>query len=229
VAAGRCRRWLAAGAGVGTLGLAEMWAFSQVWAHHPWQARLLPAMGLAALAAVAAAVLGGAFARIVDHRRPASAARVVLAAFAGLLVAVSSRCRGRPPTRPSGSRPPRPARAWSTSPSPSTRPRPSPAPTGGRSSPGRAWAAPTNRSSRSPRAATSPRPVPVGGSWKTMVRVADGPYLGAVPIALPADPEYDQPAIPLQDVREQPFQFQDELMLREQQDGPPGRASSAAC
>jgi hypothetical protein len=63
-------------------------------------------------------------------------------------------------------------------------------------------------------------PVPVGGTWKTMIRLADGRFHGAVPIALPADPEYDQPAIPLRDVREQPFRFQNELMLREQQDGP---------
>jgi hypothetical protein len=212
---------LAAGAGVGTLGLAEMWGFSQVWAHHPWQARLLPAMGLAALAAVAAAVLGGAFARIVEHRPPGIPRGVVLAAFAGLLVAVLVPLPRATPdavvrveTAPAGEGlvevtvtvdpPEAVARAdrWEVF----------------------AWQGLGRANEPLVEVAegryVAAAPIPVGGSWKAMVRLADGPYLGAVPISLPADPEYDQPAIPLQDVREQPFQFQDELMLREQQDGP---------
>jgi hypothetical protein len=212
---------LAAGVGVGTLGLAEMWAFSQVWAHHPWQTRLLPAMGLAALAAVAAAVLGGAFARIVTHQPTDIPRRVVLAAFAGLLVAVLLPLPRATPdavvrveTAPAGDGlvdvtvtvdpPEAVARAdrWEVF----------------------AWQGLGRANEPLVEVAegryVTAAPVPVGGTWKTMVRLADGRYLGAVPVALPADPEYDQPAIPLQDVREQPFQFQDELMLREQQDGP---------
>jgi hypothetical protein len=221
---------LAAGVGVGTLGLGEMWAFSHVWAHHPWQARLLPAMGLAALAAVAAAVLGGAFARIVTHRPTRIPRGAILAAFAGLLVAVLVPLPRATPdavvrveTAPAGDGlvdvtvtvdpPEAVARAdrWEVF----------------------AWQGLGRANEPLVEVAegryVSAAPVPVGGSWKAMVRVADGPYLGAVPIALPADPEYDQPAIPLQDVREQPFQFQDELMLREQQDGPawPGLVGGA--
>jgi hypothetical protein len=218
---GSLPRFLAAGAGVATLGLAEMWAFSQVWAHHPWQTRLLPAMGLAALAAVGAAVLGGVFARIVDHRPTGVGRGVVLAAFAGLLVAaVVPLPRATPDavvrveTHPAGEGlvdvavtvdpPEAVARAdrWEVF----------------------AWQG-MGRANQPLVEVDEGRyvteaPVPVGDSWKTMVRVADGRSLGAVPVAMPADPEYDQPAIPLQDVREQPFGFQDELMLREQQDGP---------
>jgi hypothetical protein len=214
-------RFLAAGVGVGTLGLAEMWAFSQVWGHHPWQVRLLPAMALAALAAVAAAVLGGTFAHVVDHRPTQVGRRVVLTAFAGLLVAVAVPLPRATPdatvrveTTPAGEGlidvtvtvdpPAAVARAdrWEVF----------------------AWQG-LGRANEPLVEVGQGRyvteaPVPVGGSWKTMVRVADGRYLGAVPIAMPADPEFDQPEIPLQDVREQPFQFQDELMLREQQDGP---------
>jgi hypothetical protein len=214
-------RFLVAGAGVATLGLAEMWAFSQVWAHHPWQTRLLPAMGLAALAAVAAAVLGGAFGRIVDHR-PAGFGRVpVLLAFAALLVTVvvplpraTPDAEVRVETSAAGEGfvnvvvtvdPPSAvdrADRWEVF----------------------AWQG-LGRANEPLVAVGDGRyvtenPVPVGGTWKTMIRVADGRFLGAVPIALPADPEYDQPPIPLQDVREQPFQFQNELMLREQQEGP---------
>jgi hypothetical protein len=214
-------RFLAAGAGVGTLGLAEMWAFSQVWAHHPWQVRLLPAMGLAALAAVAAAVLGGTFGRIVDHRPSGLARGAVLAAFAGLLVAVIVPLPRATPdavvrveTAPAGEGlvdvavtvdpPEAVARAdrWEVF----------------------AWQGMGRANEPLVEVAegryVTESPVPVGGTWKTMVRVADGRYLGAVAIAMPADPEYGQPEIPLQDVREQPFQFQDELMLREQQGGP---------
>jgi hypothetical protein len=214
-------RFLAAGAGVATLGLAEMWGFSQVWAHHPWQARLLPALGLAALAAVATAVLGGAFARVVEHRPPGVGRGAVLLAATGLLVAVAvplpratPQADVRVETSPAGDGlvdvavtvdPPAAvdrADRWEVF----------------------AWQG-MGRANEPLVAVGEGRyvtaqPVPVGGDWKTMVRVADGRFLGAVPIALPADPEYDQPAIALQDVREQPFQFQDELMLREQQDGP---------
>ncbi|MFA9431716.1 hypothetical protein [Egicoccus sp. AB-alg2] len=212
---------LAAGVGVATLGLAELWVWAQLVAHHPWQPGLLPFLGVAAAAGVAAAVLGGAYGRVVTHR-PAGLPRAgVVAALAVVAVAVAVPFPRITPdvdvrilTAPAGEGrvdvvvevdPPDAAVgadrwevfAWQG---------------GGRQllplqpvAPGRYVA---------------PEPVQVGGSWKAMVRLADGAALGAAPIALPADPEYGQPAIELQAVREQPMQFQDELMLREQQDGP---------
>jgi hypothetical protein len=215
------RTGLAAGVGVATLGMGELWVWSQLVAHHPWQPQLVPFVVLAGLVGIAAAVLGTAYGRVVTHRAAGLRAPAVVAAFAVLAAGVLLPLPRTTPdgdvrvlTSPAGEGrvdvvveidPPALAEgadrwevfAWQGE---------------GRQvlaleplGPGR-WA--------------SPEPVNVGGNWKAMVRLADGPRLGAVPIALPADPEYDQPAIPLLEVREQPFQFQDELMLREQQDGP---------
>jgi hypothetical protein len=214
-------RYLAAGAGVATLGLAEMWAFSQVWAHHPWQTRLLPAMALAALAGIAAAVLGGAFGRIVDHRPTGFGRGAVLLAFAGLVVAVAVPLPRTTPDAAVRVETTAVAEGWVD-----VAVTVDPPEAVARADRWEVFSWQGRGSVIEPLVEVADGryvtqdPVPVGGTWKTMVRLADGPYLGAVPVALPADPEYDQPAIELRDVREQPFTFQDELMLREQQDGP---------
>lgn len=44
----------------------------------------------------------------------------------------------------------------------------------------------------------STRPVPVGGNWKTLLRVADGRTLTAAPIYLAEDPAIDAPEVPAQ-------------------------------
>jgi hypothetical protein len=58
-------------------------------------------------------------------------------------------------------------------------------------------------------------PIPVGGERKTMVLLASGSQLGAVPIALPADPEIGASAIPFEPVRDQAMVPQTDLFMRE--------------
>jgi hypothetical protein len=41
------------------------------------------------------------------------------------------------------------------------------------------------------------RPVPVGGNWKTMVRLAKGSHLQALPVYLPPAPQSGRPGVPV--------------------------------
>src|SRR5688572_12828930 len=64
----RLRFSLAAGAALGTFGLAAEWGWSQVWMENPWPGELLPeAIVLGALAALAGAVLGGFIGTALDR------------------------------------------------------------------------------------------------------------------------------------------------------------------
>ena len=63
-------------------------------------------------------------------------------------------------------------------------------------------------------------PVPVGGAWKSMVRLERGSELGAVPIFLPWDAAIDAPEVPVVPVREQAFVNEQQVLLREAHDGP---------
>jgi hypothetical protein len=232
------RRWVAAGAGVATLGLAEAWAWTHVWGHHPWQARLLPWLAVAAAGALAAAVLGGAFARVVTHRAVSVGRPVVVAAFAVLLAAVVTVLPRITPDATvrvevtevtdvagglpaDGVSPPvegRVALAVTVDP-PAAVARADRWEVFAWQGQGRANVPLVADPDVAGRYVTA-EPVPVGGTYKTMVRLAQGSAHGAVPVALPADPAYGEPAVPLVPVREEPFRSQDELMLREQQDGP---------
>jgi hypothetical protein len=66
----------------------------------------------------------------------------------------------------------------------------------------------------------SSRPMPVTGTWKTMVSLQRGAEVMAVPIYLPADPKIGAPAVPALPVRTQPFVRNTTLLLREVHPGP---------
>ncbi|MGH9284475.1 MAG: hypothetical protein ACRD0M_02200 [Acidimicrobiales bacterium] len=66
----------------------------------------------------------------------------------------------------------------------------------------------------------SSRPLPITGSWKTMVGLQRKDEVMAAPVYLPADPEYDQPEIPALSEREVTFVKNTDLLLREMRDGP---------
>ncbi|HUQ62749.1 MAG TPA: hypothetical protein VM121_03220 [Acidimicrobiales bacterium] len=79
----------------------------------------------------------------------------------------------------------------------------------------------------SPGVYRSSRPVPVSGSWKTVVSLARGDQLMAAPVYLPADPEIGAPEIPALPERTTPFVRNTTLLLREQHDGPAWPALAA--
>ncbi len=73
----------------------------------------------------------------------------------------------------------------------------------------------------------SSRPVPVTGSWKTMVSLQRGNEVMAVPVYLPADPEIGAPEVPAVPVRTEKFVRNTIILLREVKGGPPGAAIAA--
>ena len=70
-------------------------------------------------------------------------------------------------------------------------------------------------------------PVPVTGAWKTMVGLQRGDEVMAAPIYLPADPEIGAPEVPAVAERREPFVRNTDLLLRESKDGPTWPALAA--
>lgn len=226
-----------AGLGVGTVGLASEWAWSQLTFHQPWQPSLLPGIATATVAAVAAAVLATSFADVIvgasedphdatgdavrRSRRSGSGALPVLASVAVLAVTLALPFPRRTPTgdvtvltQPAGD--------------------------------GRVDV--TVRSDRTDLVSDADRfevfswqgdgreltalepsgpgtyrtvaPVPVGGDWKTMVMLSSRDRLGAAPIYLAPDPIIDLATVPVAPERTAPWVAQTEVMLREATDGP---------
>jgi hypothetical protein len=71
---------------------------------------------------------------------------------------------------------------------------------------------------------TSSRPMPVTGSWKTMVSLQRGDEVMAVPVYLPADPEIGAPEVPAIPERTERFVRNTTILLREVRGGPAGTA-----
>jgi len=75
----------------------------------------------------------------------------------------------------------------------------------------------------------SSTPIPVDGSWKSMVGLQRGGEVMAAPIYLPADPEIGASAVPALAERRVAFSRNTDILLREAKDGPawPGLLSYA--
>ncbi len=65
-------------------------------------------------------------------------------------------------------------------------------------------------------------PAPVGGTWKTMVRLHDGRTLTAAPLFLPADAAIDAPEVPATAGETRAFAEEHLLLQRERKDGVAG-------
>jgi NAD(P)-dependent dehydrogenase (short-subunit alcohol dehydrogenase family) len=203
-----------------TAGLGAEWAWTQVFGRQPWGRALLPGIGVAAVAAVAAALLGTAAGRRLRGLRGGVPAPVLLLAgvvAVGTLVVPFARhaAPAAATVRTVTAGPglvhvdvvldhPEVARdadwfevfAWQ----------------GGS----------FHRSALRPVNATEWRtvdPVPVGGSWKTLVRLAKHDVLAGVPVAMPADPAIHAPEIPLVAERTAPLRRDTELLMREAHHG----------
>jgi hypothetical protein len=76
----------------------------------------------------------------------------------------------------------------------------------------------TDMVERQPGVWVSKRPVPVGGSWKTMLRLHRGAEMGAIPLWMPGDLEIGAPEVPAVDKTGQ-FKLETQYLLREQHGG----------
>jgi hypothetical protein len=198
------------GLGIGTVGLAAEWGWSHVWMSHPWPASMLvPAAILALAAAVAGSILGARMSQSLampESERaglPPIASRAVALAAAVALVALffplprtgGDGTRAAIVPTPAGDGrvnlavkldPPDAARAnqwfevlsWQ-----------------GRT-PGELRQLTALREVGPGRYVTE-RPVPVTGNWKTMLRLAKGTHLMALPVYLPPSPQADRAGVPV--------------------------------
>jgi len=66
------------------------------------------------------------------------------------------------------------------------------------------------------------RPIPVGGSWKAMIRMNRGRDLAAVPVALPADAAIPVPAVPALASTTRAFERDRRVLQRERRQDVPG-------
>lgn len=202
-----------------SIGLAAEWAWTQVWGRHPWGRALLPGIGVAVVAAFAAALLGTAAGRRLRGTSAGLPAWLLAAAgvvAVGTLVVPFPR-HGTTETATLRTSPAGPGYvdvdvtiddalakdadwfevfAWQ----------------GG--SFHRAALRHTG-----PDEWRTVKPVPVGGSWKTMARLAKDDVLVAIPVAMPADPQIHAPAIPLVAERTAPLVRDTVYLMREKHHG----------
>jgi hypothetical protein len=198
------------GLGIGTIGFAAEWGWSHVWMPNPWPASMLTQAAILALAAaLAGSVLGARMSQSLampESERaalPAIAPRAVALAAGVALVALFV-----PLPRSGGD---------------GTRAAIVPTPAGhGRVNlavrldpPGAArsnqwfqvlsWQGRTPGQLRQltalrevgPGRYVTERPVPVGGNWKTMLRLAKGTHLMALPVYLPPSPQASRAGVPV--------------------------------
>jgi len=201
---------LLSGLGIGTVGLAAEWGWSHVWMPHPWPASMLvPAVILALAAAVAGSILGARMSQSLampDSERaglPPIASRAVALAAALALVALFFPL---PRTGGDGTRAaivPTPAGDGRVN--LAVRLDPADASDGNQWFEVLSWQGRTPGELRQltglrevgPGRYVTERPVPVTGNWKTMLRLAKGTHLMALPVYLPPSPQADRAGVPV--------------------------------
>jgi hypothetical protein len=194
----RLRFALVSGLGVGTLGLAGEWAWNQ-GAAQPWTTALLPgAILVGGLMALGAAVLGAAYGGAVlrdPGRLPRTAvALATIAVVAALLLPLPRRTGSV-----NAAMDIQPVAAGDAA-TVQVRLDPAGAADDAKWFQVIAWQGGGLRAvdlhETAPGVWQTEQPVPIGGKWKTMVRLHRGDELMAVPVFLPADPEIGAPEIP---------------------------------
>jgi hypothetical protein len=216
----RLRFALAAGAAVGTVGLAGEWWWTHVWGRHPWRAPLFPeAFLVGGLAAMGAALIGAAAGGGMagdDRRLPTGAVAAAVLAV-GFALAVPAPRLGDHVTGALtlDHRDDEAAVTVALTP------------------PGAAddanrfevlsWQGGGVRQTALDRVGpgryTSRGTVPVGGDWKTLIRLHRGAALVGIPVYAPEDREIRAPLIPAVDAV-RTFVPDTKVMLRETKPGP---------
>jgi hypothetical protein len=223
---------LLSGLGIGTIGLAAEWGWSHVWMPHPWPASMLvAAVVLAVAAGLAGSVLGARMSQSLampDSERadlPAIAPRAVALAGAVALVALFFPL---PRTGGDGTRAaivPTPAGDGRVN--VAVRLDPGDAATGNQWFEVLSWQGRTPGRLRQltalrevgPGRYVTERPVPVGGNWKTMLRLAKGAHLMALPVYLPPSPQAKRGGVPARP-RSGAMQADTFILQREARGGP---------
>jgi hypothetical protein len=199
---------LAAGAGIGTVGLAAEWGWSHVWMAHPWPASMLAAaVPLALAAGLGGAVLGARISQslALEGTERAALAPIPTPAVATAAVALLAVLAiPLPRTGGDGTRAaivPRPAGPGAVDVAVTLDP-----PAAARDA---QWFEVLSWQGRTPghtRQVThlrrvgpgryeSDRAIPVGGNWKSMLRLARGSHLMGLAVYLPPSPQSGRPGV----------------------------------
>ncbi|HEX3240772.1 MAG TPA: hypothetical protein VHR18_11650, partial [Solirubrobacterales bacterium] len=218
------------GVGIGTVGLAAEWLWSQVWMPLPWTGALWPEGALLGFAAAVAAALIGTWigTRLAVEPRPSFAGlRWGAAAGAAALAAIVAFSLHAPAERglsaqvaltEVGGGDGREANV-------ALNVRPADAAADAEWFDVTAWqggglvVAPLHEVG--PGRYRTTEPVPIDGNWKAMVRLHDGNSLMALPIYLPADAAIPAAEVPARPSFTRPFVDETKILQREQTGGSP--------
>ena len=218
----RLRFALAAGAAVGTLGLASEWGWTHLWGRQPWRAALFPeAFLIGGLAALGAALIGTAAggAMAGDNRRlPTGALAAGLFAVAVALTVPAPRMGDRVTGSLTLDRRADGAEAVVT-----VALTPVDAADEAKWFEAVSWQGGGVRQVAlqriGPGRYVSQGTVPITGDWKTFIRLHRGQSLVGIPVYAPEDREIRAPLVPAVDGT-RPFVPDTKLMLREAKAGP---------
>jgi hypothetical protein len=227
---------LAAGVGIGTVGLAAEWAWSQLWMPLPWPGASLPEIAVVGFAAAVAGATIGAW--IGSHlspvplerspllRRAAVCSAAVLAALVayGLYTPTQEGVSARVALHDVGGTGGREVEA-------TVRMNPPDASADAEWFDVTAWqggglvVAPLERTA--PGVYRSTEPIPVYGNWKAMIRLHDGNSLTALPIYLPRDEAIPVGEVPAPARFTRSFEDEHQLLQRESKGGHPALTALA--
>jgi hypothetical protein len=212
-----------AGAAIGTVGLAGEWAWSHLWMTYPWPgSMLLETAVLGILTGVFAGVLGGFVGRALSGAGPerqraprwlpaTTLVALMFVMFFPLPISTGSPARAEVTLDPASNGPGRWVNATVT------------LPAGLVDDPewfdvsswqggGSVVSMLEDAGDGSYRTA---EPVPVYGEWKTLIRLAQGSSIVAVPVYMPRDPAIGAAGVPATDHFTRAFVKDKELLLRE--------------
>jgi hypothetical protein len=219
-----------AGLGIGTVGLAAEWAWSQAWMPLPWPAAMFPEGALLGLAAaLAGATIGawiGSHLAVEQSKRPpalraaavcSALALVALVAF-GLHTSTEQGVSARVALHDVNGGPGRHVEATIAL-------RPPDAAKGAEWFEMTAWQGGglvvDRLEQTGPGLYRTTQPIPVSGSWKTMIRLHKGDSLAALPVYLPSDAAIPVGEIPAPSGFTRQFRNEHKLLQREQKGGSP--------
>ncbi|MDX6603350.1 MAG: hypothetical protein QOF13_2552 [Solirubrobacterales bacterium] len=224
------------GLGIGTVGLASEWAWSHVWMPIPWPSALFPEVAMVGLAiALAASALGAWIGTRLSpepgRRRPglrlgacAGAATIAAATVLALNTSADEGVRAQVALHDVSSGPQREVSATVTL-------TPRDAAEDAAWFDVTAWQGgglavdPLERVG--PGTYRTTEPIPVGGNWKTMIRLHSGGSLTAVPIFLPGDAAIPAPEVPAKLRFTRRFVDETQLLQREKTGGAPALVAAA--
>lgn len=219
---GRVLRFaVVSGLGVATIGLATEWWWNSTYAWQPWTTALLPDVLLvAAPAAVAMAVVAAGFGGALTWRRGLIPAPAIVG---GLLVVVIALAIPLPRTVSEVTAAVTVEEQGEGLATIEAQLDPPDAAEDARWFMASSWQGGGNTVAHMRPLGeghyVSEEPIEVDGGWKSLLRLHVGSDMMAVPLRLPADPEFDLEAIPLQD-RTQAFESERQYLLREATEGP---------